>query len=434
MWSALIHVVSTESTTTAWSEATTSMHTETDQLTDRKDKGLARGRRFFTSESVTEGHPDKVADQISDAVLDAMLAEDPGSRVACETTLTAGLAFVSGEITTKTYVEIPEIVRETIREIGYTKATYGFDHEHTGVVTSIQKQSPDISLGTSESMGDSLGAGDQGMMFGFACSETKELMPAPIMYAHKLARRLAAVRKDGTLPYLRPDGKTQVTCEYDGHKPVRIDTILIAAQHSPTIDGNGDQKHVREVIKDGIYEQVVKNVIPAELMDANTKYYMNETGWFTVGGPQADTGLTGRKIIVDTYGGAARHGGGCFSGKDPSKVDRSAAYMLRYVAKNIVAGGLAERCEIQLAYAIGRKDPLSLFVETFGTANIDEDAIEKIIRETFEFTPRSIIDRFKLKRPIFKQTAAYGHFGRDDLGVPWEVVDMADTLRKAAGL
>jgi S-adenosylmethionine synthetase len=393
---------------------------------------LKKGRSFFTSESVTEGHPDKVADQISDAVLDAMLADDPESRVACETALTAGLAFVAGEITTKTYVEIPDIVRETIRDIGYTRATYGFDYEFTGVVTSIQKQSPDIALGTGEGLGDNLGAGDQGMMFGFACTETPELMPAPIMYAHKLARRLAAVRKDETLPYLRPDGKTQVTIEYDGYKPVRVDTILIAAQHAASINGvGGDREKVRKTIRDGVFEYVIKPVIPADMLDNKLKYYVNETGWFTVGGPQADTGLTGRKIIVDTYGGMARHGGGCFSGKDPSKVDRSASYMVRYVAKNVVAAGLADRCEIQVAYAIGRKDPLSVYVETFGTGKIDDAKIEKLILDHFDFTPRSIINHFKLQRPIYKRTAAYGHFGRDDLDVPWEATDMADTLRSA---
>jgi S-adenosylmethionine synthetase len=376
---------------------------------------------MFTSESVTEGHPDKLADQISDAVLDAILEQDPTGRVACEALLTTGLVVVAGEVTTRAYVEIPDLVRRTLENVGYTRASYGIGSQTCGVMTSIQSQSPDIAMGV-----DVGGAGDQGMMFGFACDETPELMPMPIMMAHKLARRLAAVRKDGTLEYLRPDGKTQVTVQYDGGKPVRIDSVVVSTQHQQNIP--------QPTIKEDMIEHVVKPIVPADLMDAKTEIYVNPTGAFSVGGPQADTGLTGRKIIVDTYGGMAKHGGGCFSGKDPTKVDRSASYMMRYVAKNIVAAGLAKRCELQVAYAIGRAEPMGIMVDTWRTNVIDEDKIGELILKYFDLTPRGIIDKLNLRRPIFKQTASYGHFGRTDLNVSWEEIDMADLLKKEAGL
>jgi len=378
-------------------------------------------KHFFTSESVTEGHPDKLADQISDAILDSILDKDPTGRVACETLVTTGLCMVAGEITTDSYVDIPSIVRKTIEEVGYTKAKYGFDYENVGVLTSIQAQSPDIAMGV-----DTGGAGDQGMMFGYACTETPELMPMPIMLAHKLARRLSLVRTSGVLDYLRPDGKTQVTVEYDGYRPLRIDKVLVSAQHQPAVP--------QSTIFEDIVEHVIKPTIPQELVDKNTKYLVNPTGSFSVGGPKADTGLTGRKIIVDTYGGMARHGGGCFSGKDPTKVDRSAAYMMRYVAKNVIAAGLAERCELQIAYAIGERQPLSILAETFGTSKIPESRIVELITKYFDLTPQGIINQLQLRKPIYRQTAAYGHFGRTDLNVAWEETDMAETLRKEAGL
>ena len=376
---------------------------------------------FFTSESVAEGHPDKLADQISDAILDAILDKDPNGRVACETLVTTGVCVVAGEITTSTYVEIPTIVRKTIEEVGYTRAKYGFDYENVGVMTAIQSQSPDIALGV-----DVGGAGDQGMMFGFACDETPELMPAPIMLAHKLVRRLSAVRQSGDLSYLRPDGKSQVTVEYAGNTPVRIDKVLVAAQHQPTIP--------QTTIFADVVEHVIKPALPCEWLDKKTKFLVNPTGSFSIGGPRADTGLTGRKIIVDTYGGMARHGGGCFSGKDPTKVDRSAAYMMRYIAKNIVAAGLATRCELQIAYAIGEREPMSVLVETFGTEKCDCNLIPKLVTKYFDLTPGGIINKLDLRRPIYRQTAAYGHFGRVDLNVPWEDTDMAETLRKEAGV
>jgi S-adenosylmethionine synthetase len=389
-------------------------------------------KRLFTSESVTEGHPDKIADQISDAVLDAILTQDPTGRVACETVVTTGLVHVVGEITTNCYVDINKIVRNTIKEIGYTRAKYGFDGETCGVMTSIDEQSPDIAMGV-----DVGGAGDQGMMFGYATNETPEYMPLSIALAHKLAKRLSDVRKNGELDYLRPDGKTQVTVEYDGDKPVRVDTIVISTQHSPKVKISYNSEHVGEkmsaVVADFL-KKVVEPVVPAELIDANTRYFVNPTGSFVVGGPQGDAGLTGRKIIVDTYGGMARHGGGCFSGKDPTKVDRSAAYAARYVAKNVVAAGLADRCEIQLAYAIGVAEPVSVLVETFGTAKVAEAVIAKLIVKHFNLTPAGIIKTLDLRRPIYKQTAAYGHFGRTDVELPWEKTDKADVLRKEAGL
>lgn len=382
---------------------------------------MGANKYLFTSESVTEGHPDKLADQISDAVLDAILDKDPSGRVACETFVTTGLCIVGGEITTATYVEIPTIVRHTIEEVGYTRAKYGFDYENVGVLTAIQSQSPDIAVGV-----DTGGAGDQGMVFGFACDETPELMPMPIMLAHKLVRRLATVRQNGEMDYLRPDGKSQVTVEYEGFRPIRIDKVLVAAQHQPSIP--------QSTVFEGVVEHVIKPALPAELLDKNTKFLVNPTGTFSVGGPRADTGLTGRKIIVDTYGGMARHGGGCFSGKDPTKVDRSAAYMLRYIAKNIVAAKLADRCEIQVAYAIGERQPLSILVEMFGTGKISNEQISKLITKYFDLTPQGIISKLELLRPIYRQTAVYGHFGRTDLNVPWEDVDIAETLRKEAGV
>jgi S-adenosylmethionine synthetase len=382
---------------------------------------MATMRTLFTSESVTEGHPDKIADQISDAILDAVLAEDPIGRVACETLVTTGLAMISGEITTKTYVDFPSIVRNTIREIGYTRAKYGFDSDTCAVVSSIDPQSPDIAQGV-----DTGGAGDQGLMFGYASRETVELMPMPIVLAHKLTRRLSEVRKSNDLDFLRPDGKSQVTVEYDGKRPVRVNTVVISTQHSPSVS-NRD-------LHDAIIEKVIKPVVPAELLDANTIYHINPTGRFVVGGPQGDTGLTGRKIIVDTYGGKGRHGGGAFSGKDPTKVDRSACYMARYIAKNLVASGLADEVEVQLAYAIGVADPVSVYIDTFGSAKVDEAKLVELVRDHFKMTPRGIIDSLNLRRPIFKKTAAYGHFGRNEPEFTWEKTDKAEALREAAGV
>ncbi|TDQ40296.1 methionine adenosyltransferase [Aureibacillus halotolerans] len=397
-------------------------------------KPLTKIRRLFTSESVTEGHPDKICDQISDAILDAIIAEDPNARVACETAVNTGLVLVTGEITTTTYADIPKIVREAIHDIGYNRAKYGFDAETCAVLTSIDEQSPDIAQGVNQALEaregtmtdaeiDAIGAGDQGLMFGYACNETKEMMPMPIALAHRLARRLANVRKDETISYLRPDGKTQVTVEYDENGiPVRIDTIVISTQHHPEV--------TLEQIKEDIKKHVIAPVVPEGFIDNETKYFINPTGRFVIGGPQGDAGLTGRKIIVDTYGGYARHGGGAFSGKDPTKVDRSAAYAARYVAKNIVAAKLADKCEVQLAYAIGVAQPVSISIDTFGTGTISEEALVNLIREHFDLRPAGIIKMLNLRQPIYKQTAAYGHFGRNDLNVPWEQLDKVDVLKQ----
>ncbi|MBO7376751.1 MAG: methionine adenosyltransferase [Clostridia bacterium] len=387
-------------------------------------------RRLFTSESVTEGHPDKICDKISDAILDNLIAQDPESRVACETFCTTGLVAIMGEITTKGYADLQKIARDTVREIGYTRAKYGFDCDSCAVISSVHEQSPDIALGVDRSLEskngegdpDDLGAGDQGMMFGFACRETPELMPAPISLAHRLSKRLTEVRKSGVLPYLRPDGKTQVTIEYEGYRPVRIDTVVVSSQHSESVS--------LEDLREGIRKEVILAALPGELLDVNTKIYINPTGRFVVGGPMGDTGLTGRKIIVDTYGGIAGHGGGCFSGKDPTKVDRSAAYAARYLAKNVVAAGLAERCEIQLAYAIGVAKPVSVAVNTFGTGKISEKEISGALCGLVDLRPSAIIRRFDLRRPIYSPLAAYGHMGREDLGVAWEKTDLVPALTR----
>jgi len=377
---------------------------------------MPKGRHLFTSESVTEGHPDKIADQISDAVLDALIEQDPHSRVACETVVTTGLAFIAGEVTSKAYADLPGIVRETIKGVGYTRAKYGFDYETCSVISSIHEQSPDISMGV-----DVGGAGDQGLMFGYACNETEDLMPLPITLAHQLARRLSQVRREEIIDYLRPDGKSQVTIEYDGDKPVRVEAVVVSAQHSNLVK--------TETIREDILEKVIHAVVPSSLIDSKTKYFINPTGRFVVGGPQGDCGLTGRKIIVDTYGGMGRHGGGAFSGKDPTKVDRSACYMARHVAKNIVAAGLADKVEVQVAYAIGVAEPVSVAADTFGTAKVDEGKLAEAVRAIFPLTPAGIIEYLNLRRPIFKKTAAYGHFGRKEPEFTWERTDKAEALR-----
>ncbi|MDD7183816.1 methionine adenosyltransferase [Peptostreptococcus anaerobius] len=390
-------------------------------------------RHLFTSESVTEGHPDKLCDQISDAILDALIEKDPTSRVACETTATTGLILVAGEISTNAYVDIPKLVRETVEEIGYVRGKFGFDAENCGVITAIDEQSNDIAIGVDEGLEsksgetvedeiEKVGAGDQGIMFGFACNETPEFMPLPISLAHKLSRKLTEVRKSGELEYLRPDGKTQVTVEYEDDTPVRVHTVLISAQHDPTVSN--------ETIREDLINKVIKATIPSELLDDETLYYINPTGRFVVGGPHGDTGLTGRKIIIDTYGGYSRHGGGAFSGKDPTKVDRSACYAARYVAKNIVASGLADKCEIELSYAIGIARPLSIFVDTFGTGVVSNEKLVEIVKENFDLRPGAIIRDLDLRRPIYKQTAAYGHFGRTDIDLPWEKLDKVELLKK----
>jgi S-adenosylmethionine synthetase len=379
------------------------------------------GRYLFTSESVTEGHPDKIADQISDSILDAILAQDPVGRVACETLVTTGLAIVAGEITTSCYVDFPSIVRETIKEVGYTRGKFGFDSETCAVLSSIHGQSPDIAQGV-----DPGGAGDQGLMFGYACTETAELMPMPIMLAHKLVRGLSERRRDSSMDYLRPDGKSQVSVEYDNGRPVRVDTVVVSTQHSPTVSN--------DTLREEITEKIVNKVIPKEMMDGKTRVLINPTGRFVVGGPHGDAGVTGRKIIVDTYGGAAPHGGGAFSGKDPTKVDRSACYMARYVAKNVVAAGLAERCMVQLAYAIGVAEPVSVLIDTFDTGLVDDDKISEIVRAQFKLTPRGIIETLDLRRPIYKKTAAFGHFGRNEPDFTWERTDKAKAIRSDAGI
>lgn len=394
-------------------------------------------RKLFTSESVTEGHPDKICDQISDAILDEILKKDPYARVACETAVTTGLVLVMGEITTNCYVDIPKVVRKVVEEIGYTRAKFGFDADTCAVITSIDEQSPDIALGVdkaleakkgelSDSEIEAIGAGDQGLMFGFACDETEELMPMPIMLAHKLARRLTEIRKNETLNYLRPDGKTQVTVEYEDDKPVRVDSVVVSVQHAPEID--------HDTIERDIIKHVIKPIIPENMIDDRTKIFVNPTGRFVIGGPQGDSGLTGRKIIVDTYGGYARHGGGAFSGKDPTKVDRSASYAARYVAKNIVAAGLAKKCEVQLAYAIGVATPLEIGIDTFGTGKISDEKISEIVKQVFDLRPAAIIRDLDLRRPIYRQVSAYGHFGRHDLDLPWEKTDKVDILKKLAGI
>src|SRR5687768_15727571 len=380
-----------------------------------------KGRYLFTSESVTEGHPDKIADQISDSILDAILAKDPVGRVACETLVTTGLVIIAGEITTSCYVDFPKVVRDTIKDVGYTRAKYGFDSETCAVLSSIHEQSPDIAQGV-----DPGGAGDQGLMFGYACTETEELMPMPIMLAHKLVRGLSEARRSGVLEYLRPDGKSQVSIEYDGPKPVRVDTVVVSTQHSSTVDNN--------TLREDITDKIVNKVIPADMIDGKTRILINPTGRFVVGGPHGDAGVTGRKIIVDTYGGAAPHGGGAFSGKDPTKVDRSACYMARYVAKNIVAAGLADRCTVQLAYAIGVAEPVSVLVDTDGTGAIGDEKLSEIVRANFKLTPRGIIETLDLRRPIFRKTAAFGHFGRTEPEFTWEKTDKADALRADAGV